>query len=389
MATWEYTLTGFSDFLEQRNVSFTEPMDSARICSVCSVVPCRSIKLPCGHVLCQLCRRQVTGQDGCPVDGSKFTEADLVVMVFKQTDLEQHRVLCIVGGQKCGFSGKLCDLNHHVAQCGRSEAVCGKCHRLVDRSDAVSHYRHCRGEFYAAATNDSAVTTVAENIVAIRNELEALRHQIASEITSREAVVNGANTLIDRIAWLQSNISQAADVMYGAQGDRQDAVAESINNAPIAPGPYRAAVKPGVYIATCKFVDVYSGCSVLNQGDVQQRMLTEAVTMAGYTFKLACEFFNNEENEVRACFAFILRHGEWDDHVDWPFRKKVTLTVAHPRYIEKDINLPISVDHHDAAKKPAPTVPNSGSWTEALRWKGIEEHGYIANRALYVNVQFE
>lgn len=75
--------------------------------------------------------------------------------------------------------------------------------------------------------------------------------------------------------------------------------------------------------------------------------------------------------------------------MDWPFRKKVTLTIAHPRYEDKDIGMPISVDDNAAAKKPVPAIPNSSSWTEELYWKDIEEHGYIGNKALYVNVQFE
>ncbi|KAH7970130.1 hypothetical protein HPB51_027114 [Rhipicephalus microplus] len=118
-------------------------------------------------------------------------------------------------------------------------------------------------------------------------------------------------------------------------------------------------------------------------------MLTGPYTLAGYTFKLTCELLKNEKKEVYTRFAFILRHGDWDDYVDWPFRKKVTLTIAHPRYENKDIGMLISVDGNATAKKPAPAIPNSSSWTCKLRWKDIEEHGYIGNKALYVNVQIE
>lgn len=326
------------------------------------------------------------------MDGSKFTDADLLLEVFREAELEQHRVLCIAGGRKCGFSGKLRDLRRHLAECGGGEVLCGNCRRAVVRGGAVAHYRHCRREFYASpqTTNDaSGLKTVADELVDVKNELEALWNQISSESASREVVVNGANTLLDRIAWMQSNVLCAADVRHGACGDREGVAPRSTTKPPIAPGPYRAADRPGVYIVTCQFLDVYSGCNAMKQSDGKRSMLTGAYTLAGYKFKLACELFRNEESEICARFAFILRHGDWDDHVDWPFRKKVTLTVAHPRYEDKDINMPISVDHYHVAKKPDPAVPNSSSWTEELRWKDIDEQGYIGNKALYVNVKFE
>ncbi|KAL1446049.1 hypothetical protein MTO96_028935 [Rhipicephalus appendiculatus] len=70
------------------------------------VVPCRSLMLPCCLVLCRLCKGQITKQDGCPLDGRKFAD-DYGQRGSLKADLEQHHVLCITGGQKCGFSGKI------------------------------------------------------------------------------------------------------------------------------------------------------------------------------------------------------------------------------------------------------------------------------------------
>ncbi|KAH7934513.1 hypothetical protein HPB51_029120 [Rhipicephalus microplus] len=359
MAVREYTLTGFSDFLDRRRVGFVEELPPNRVCAVCGMVPSRSLILPCGHTLCRLCRSQITEQNGCPLDGRQFADADLLPVVFSEADLEQHRVLCIAGGQKCRFSGKLRDMRRHLAECVGGGVLCGKCRRSVDRSGAVAPYKRCRREFYASP-------------------------QTANDVANR------VNTSLDRISCIQSNVSREADVKDGAcSGDWEGASAGSTTKPPVAPGPYRAPAKPGVYIETCRFVDVYSAYNAMKQGDVKRSMLTGTYTLAGYTFKLACELFKNEKKEVCTRFAFILRHGDWDDHVDWPFRKKVTLTIAHPRYEDKDIGMPISVDDYAAAKKPVPAIPNSSSWTGELYWKDIDEHGYIGNKALYVNVQFE
>ncbi|KAH7932325.1 hypothetical protein HPB51_029355 [Rhipicephalus microplus] len=83
MAEWEYTLTGFSDFLERRRVNFVEQLPQNRVCAVCGMVPSRSLILPCRHTLCRLCRSQITEQNGCPLDGRQFADADLLLVVLR------------------------------------------------------------------------------------------------------------------------------------------------------------------------------------------------------------------------------------------------------------------------------------------------------------------
>ncbi|KAL3215135.1 hypothetical protein MRX96_034226 [Rhipicephalus microplus] len=99
-------------------------------------------------------------------------------------------------------------------------------------------------------------------------------------------------------------------------------------------------------------------------------MLTGTYTLAGYTFKLPCELLKNEKKEVYTRFAFILRHGDWDDHVDWPFRKKVTLTIAHPR-----------------SRFPPFRIRVPGRANCAGRT--LRSTATLATRPLYVNVQIE
>ncbi|KAH7970129.1 hypothetical protein HPB51_027113 [Rhipicephalus microplus] len=226
------------------------------------MVPSRSLILPCGHTLCRLCRSQITEQDGCPLDGRQFADADPLLVVLREADLEQYRVLCIAGGRKRGFSGQLRDMRRHLSECVRGGVLCGKCRRIVDRSGVVAHYKRCRREFYASpqTTNDApGSTTVADDIARVKNELETLWNQVSSESASCETIANRVNTLLDRISCIQSNVSREADVKDGACGGHWEGVSTgSTTKPPVAPGPYRAAAKPGVYIETCRFVDVYS-----------------------------------------------------------------------------------------------------------------------------------
>ncbi|KAL3226841.1 hypothetical protein MRX96_024668 [Rhipicephalus microplus] len=52
MAYSEYTLTGFSPFLEQLRIAFAEPLPADYVCSTCGRVSADNAVLPCGHIVC-------------------------------------------------------------------------------------------------------------------------------------------------------------------------------------------------------------------------------------------------------------------------------------------------------------------------------------------------
>ncbi|KAK8765954.1 hypothetical protein V5799_007269 [Amblyomma americanum] len=220
MAGMEYTLTGFDDFLERRRVVFVEPLPSPRVCGVCGVVPSRSLLLPCGHVLCLACKRQiVNGEQKCPMDGREFAEGAVVSINFKQSDLEQHHVFCVVGGRECSFAGRLGDLKEHVAGC----------------------------------CND----------------------------------------------------------------------------------------KPGVFMTTWKFDEIYAGYSAVTKGKKEHVLSTDSGSLAGYELKLDCKIQTQENEDVLLNFVLSLGDGELDNFLEWPFAKKVTVIVWHPRDERKDIRIPL------------------------------------------------
>ncbi|KAH7976680.1 hypothetical protein HPB52_018035 [Rhipicephalus sanguineus] len=390
MASWEYTLTGFGDFLEQRRLAFTQPMPASRVCSICGRVPSDTALLPCGHVLCVQCQREVFDGMECPFDGCAFTEGQLVRLRFELTDLEQLRVVCIVGGRKCAaFSGKLSELRDHMRQCRSVDVQCAKCHRSIASEAAVEHYRQCYTESAPRRlSSDLRVRRAVEEVRRIQEDLQVLRQQSLGEhVTGDDGFVNGANGLLEKLASLDCALSAVQEME--ANVDR--------GGSPLsfrkAPGPFRAASKPGLFITTCKLTDMCAAHDSLEGNIIARTVSSESCTLAGYTFRVDCRFSlsgNGETEEVNVSFILYLCAGDWDEHVEWPFTKKAAIIIAHPTDESKDIRLNMPcMKGCNVTKKPSSNRTNWGPRTENKSWKDIELQGFLVNDALYVNVEFD
>ncbi|KAH6922844.1 hypothetical protein HPB50_019846 [Hyalomma asiaticum] len=381
---WKYTLTGFGEFLEMREVSFADPMPATRLCGVCGLLPNRTFQLQsCGHVFCGSCKTQLLRGKYfcCPFDKKKFVDSDVHSMSLERCDLGQRRIVCSVGPQVCGFSGKLSQLADHLYRCGSGKARCGKCQQPVSRNCAVDHCRRCTGPS-RAANADLDATGIGG--VAKTEDLERSPRQLMpSKGVDLEAAFSCfTKAVAEKVAALER---QLADVQKTITSIQKTAASTA---EVVIQGPYRSASKAGVLITTCKFADVYDELDTLNEKNKQLTKSTDAYSLGGYTFVLDCNF-TKDEDVVNVAFILFLRQGEWDGYVEWPFKKKVTLIIMHPRNAAKDIRLPVIMDDHGMVKKPNASATQWGRFTDKKPWKDIEVQGYVDRNALYVNVEFE
>uniref|UniRef100_A0A023GBZ9 Putative tnf receptor-associated factor ixodes scapularis tnf receptor-associated factor n=1 Tax=Amblyomma triste TaxID=251400 RepID=A0A023GBZ9_AMBTT len=397
MTGTEYTLTGFDDFLERRRIVFMEPLPITRVCGICGVVSCRSLLLPCGHVLCQFCKDQISEEDvKCPLDDIVFAETEAVPVTFNQSLLEQHQVFCVAGGKECSFAGKLRDLKEHLNQCGSDKVRCVKCHLPVARNVAVEHYRQCSAEASLQQCVSVAANTVAaEKLGSMKQDLETIREWASSEKVDQDAVLNAANSLLERMACLEHDLTDA----YRKASEDQSYFLSAQEKATFTPGPYRPTSKHGNFIVACKFPDIYTGNAVFEKSDrllsCGYTLSSEICVLAGYTFKVDCRFsrtgFGGDITRVKTCFTLWLVEGAWDICVEWPFSKKVSLILTHTTCTGKDITLPLLGAQAEplAIAKKAPGHPSTVGSTEEISWSDIARQGLLVNSALYVNVEFE
>lgn len=383
-----YTLTGFDDFLERRRVAFVDQVPKTRVCSMCGLVPSSVTLLPCGHVLCSLCEGQVATGERCPLDDAKFVGADMVTLIFRQCDLEQLRVRCIAGGEKCGFSGKLCELKNHLGNCSADEVRCANCGESLLRSATAAHYRLCgAGDSNASrqtGLTEDDVENVIEGLADVKMGLERLRQRGLSTRFDKDSVVNDASSLLEHV----TNLEREFDLAKNSGSVQRELRHPPEVKATGTYGPFRGASTPNAFIGMCKFPDVYAKHDTL-RGDKREFVaLGEVCTLAGYTFRLDFKLVKDESGQVIARFILNLRDGVWDSRLEWPFAMKVTVIVTHPKDKEKDARLSIEMTECTVVKKPIPDVLNTGSYSESIPWQQIELNGFIDNKILYTNVEF-
>ncbi|KAL1444434.1 hypothetical protein MTO96_045517 [Rhipicephalus appendiculatus] len=153
------------------------------------------------------------------------------------------------------------------------------------------------------------------------------------------------------------------------------------------PGPFRPASQLGAFITMVTLTDIYGLHDSLQDDKKEVFKQLENLCLGGYTFIFEC-WLTQGEGQVEMFFRLFLASGEWDDHLEWPFSKNVTVIVTHLRDQKKDVRLPIPTDLHDVHKKPTPGQPNRSYPSKKISWQQVVLNGFIANKNLYVNIEF-
>ncbi|XP_072140667.1 uncharacterized protein [Dermacentor andersoni] len=384
MPSSEYTLTGFSDFLERRRVTFVDPLPSTRVCSVCGMAPSRSLLLSCGHVLCEPCRAQIEEQEPCPFDGKDCLDSNVVPQDFKLAELDEYSILC-PNSEDCDFTGTLSTLMQHLVNCTGEKVECPKCSQRVARSVAIDHRRCCSG---AADPGREASTAEAPCVVIrvvrdIRKGLEALIQRAPGDVLDNDYVTKYINSLVKRITVLERDCTKGEEDPVGSSQTRT--LSSAAERSVFAATPYRAASWPSVHVTLCSF-DVQGKLESLDNGKTGSITHPPSV-LGGYSFRLECVLNKDEDGESTVGFKFSLGEGKWDGRLSWPFDREVTVFLTHPTDSERDIPLPVCLPDNKMVKKPAPGTWNEGDTTETIPWEDVEFNGFVDGGSIYANVE--
>ncbi|XP_070396604.1 E3 ubiquitin-protein ligase NRDP1-like [Dermacentor albipictus] len=376
MTDTTYTLSGFGGFLERRRVTFVEPLPAIRVCSVCGLVPCSTRLLACDHVLCDgPCGRQVQAAASCPLHGRAVPISSVVPLKFEQSEVEQLLVRCLNGPDNCTFVGKLNELEDHLSACECDAVECPKCGERVCRNEAASHCETCCDS--AASTTGGASGTSAcsavEQLARMKQDLEKLREIVSKEETVKAALVNDMNSLAHRAGRFESQLMSVAEEI----ADLKRPLPEAATNRDFPHVLNRGASGRGCPLTLCKLGELNSRPGL--------EVRAELCTLQGYIFRVSC---TAHENNYK--FWLTLCSGPWDDDVEWPFAKCITLTLPHPEDKRKDIRLstvPLSQERC-CIEKPQPCSYNGDIQFEEVGQQQIYDGNYLLNGNLHIIVEF-
>ncbi|KAH7985929.1 hypothetical protein HPB51_026734 [Rhipicephalus microplus] len=378
MSAFENTLSGFGDFLERRQVTFTDALPSHRVCGTCGIVPSRTLMASCGQVLCEPCRAQIKGEERCPFDNEDCLEQDVIPLSFTSCELNQLTVLC---PNSCGFTCKVSELKEHLANCCSDRVKCPKCWKTVNRNVAVNHRRHCSGvsQKVRTASVGEASSSPIEELRVIRNSLEILFGLGSQELhNENESSAAPLVPISERVC----NKDKQDDPVVRPDSKSMTTTARETR----AMTPHRASSRPNVFVTLCSFSRVYETLTSLRK-DAADRIKHATIVLGGYSFEITCVFEMDNDGNVGVHFTLRLRSGPWDNRLSWPFDREVTIILSHPTHPGRDVRLPVPLSYHTMSRKPAPSSMNDHNSTDEIPWTDIERDGFVDDGTIYVNIE--
>ncbi|XP_054919768.1 uncharacterized protein [Dermacentor andersoni] len=126
-----------------RPTRFVDEVPSSRICSLCRMIPKRTVLLPCSHALCQSCHAASLegGVGQCPLDQVKFHEAECFGYEFPTRIANTLKVYCWNEQHGCEYTGTMDRvLEHYENECTFHTVECLRCGEGVQHRDLPTHY---------------------------------------------------------------------------------------------------------------------------------------------------------------------------------------------------------------------------------------------------------
>ncbi|XP_050031311.3 uncharacterized protein [Dermacentor andersoni] len=126
-----------------RLTRFVDELPNSRVCSLCRMIPKRTVLLPCSHALCQSCHAASLeeGVGQCPLDQEAFEQAECHDVDFPARKASSLKVYCWNGAHGCKYTGTMDRmLEHYERECTFHTVECLRCGEQVQHSDLPTHY---------------------------------------------------------------------------------------------------------------------------------------------------------------------------------------------------------------------------------------------------------
>ncbi|XP_029832069.2 uncharacterized protein LOC8052203 [Ixodes scapularis] len=362
-----YSVVGFQTGLNWRSLAFEKPPPAIRVCSLCGVVPRTTLVLPCSHAFCEPCFAATEGKGRvCPLDGHAYDQDTVGRLQLPPDQVLRLRAACWNPG--CCFVGPVSGLLEHFEEhCAFHRVSCNRCHQDVLRHDLVQHYAEgcssatsvqgggsreagllCSDILKASAEFRRSFTELRDGYY----ELQASLNTLSGEMKHSRSETNAAAASVSRLlqAELAALKAQLEALQCRGTGDvpvpaptptpepvprepRQlsDALyiigSSEEANASLESGGIRSDDPQRARRALWSVSNMASLCAQASRCG-QTLSCSDVFSLDGYMARLEihlrcvdCVLF------VRPCFR--LCRGANDAVLEWPFKKTLSVKLAH------------------------------------------------------------
>ncbi|XP_075525307.1 uncharacterized protein LOC142557391 [Dermacentor variabilis] len=197
-----------------RPMRFVDEVPKSRVCSLCRMIPRRTVLLPCSHAMCPSCHATTLegGVGRCPLDQVQFEDEECVAHVFPTPKANTLKVYCWNEDRGCEFVGTVEDLlRHYENECTFHTIECLRCGGGVLHKDLPTHYATgCTGGFPSAAArlpgSESTVLTHRDLSRALEDLKLLLSNPYQDELLP--AVQSQMNELTEQVRGQEAKLAE-------------------------------------------------------------------------------------------------------------------------------------------------------------------------------------
>ncbi|XP_077530831.1 uncharacterized protein LOC144142881 isoform X1 [Haemaphysalis longicornis] len=344
-------LRGFSEELDLKPLHFVVPPPPARVCSACGHVSKRTGALLCGHFLCGLCYQQsdLGVVRTCPFDGEACPEETVQWRDFPAEQLLKKQVNCWNKANGCSATIPASDLSKHFhRECEHHLTSCPKCLTKVLCKSLCSHIRSCAGSQRPTSSETAfgpigdqqctgpTLELLSTTTLHMQQQLDELKAGL-KRISLQELPCDVDNLGEMLKQDLKKIASESRDNFSRHEVDIglvKDKVAET--------GKELVKKVEVVLRHTMKQTShqwILKGYASL-KNEATKKGVSESksnpVYLCGYFLLLGVYIQKSGyNNSLSLQLHMCLGKGEVDEYLQWPFQRKMVLSVVHPETLQK------------------------------------------------------